>query len=165
MSWPIGLRPCSPRVILARCMVATSCPRVIDPNCKHRAISLCSLSPCLQFSMAEQPSGASPLPLHHRCCCCFTATAPASPLLLLRRCRCSCAAATTAAPLPLLLCCSSSPVPRGQATSAGRGPSRTAPRVRKQALALHRPSSLPPVSRRPARVCHFPALACSLYRR
>jgi hypothetical protein len=74
-------------------MVATSCPRVVDPNCKHRALSLCSLSPCLQFSMAEQPSRASPLPLHHRCCCCFAAAAPASPLLLLRRYRCYSAAA------------------------------------------------------------------------
>jgi hypothetical protein len=161
MSWPTGLGPCSPRVILARCMVATSCPHVVNPNYKHRALSLCSLLPCLQFSMAEQPSGASPLPLHHRCYCCFAVAAPASPLLLLHRYRCSCAAATAAA--PLLLYCSSSPVPCGQATSAGRGPSRMAPRVCKQALALHYPSSLPLVSRRLAGVCHFPALAFSLY--
>jgi hypothetical protein len=95
MSWPTGLGPCSPCVIIARCMVATSCPRVVDPNCKHRALSLCSLSPCLQFSMAEQPSRASPLPLHHRCSCVTAATATSLPLLL-RRCYCCCATAAAA---------------------------------------------------------------------
>jgi hypothetical protein len=52
MSWPTGLGPCSPRVVLARCMVATSCPRVVNPNCKHRALALhLSLGPPRSLSV------------------------------------------------------------------------------------------------------------------
>jgi hypothetical protein len=71
MSWPIGLGPCSPHVILARCMVATSCPRVVDPNCKHRVFALLlslgpprSLSVHLPHSCHERSSSRA----EHRHC-------------------------------------------------------------------------------------------------